>query len=79
LFRCECPGGDSVVPLAVCEERDSKGLYKKACSGELKGFTGSDAPNHRRIPKSSCTRISSPRRESVGQTLDELLPRLRLK
>jgi len=32
------------APLAVCEERDPKGLYKKARSGELRGFTGVDAP-----------------------------------
>ncbi|SFJ37678.1 adenylyl-sulfate kinase [Planctomicrobium piriforme] len=30
--------------LAVCEKRDPKGLYKKARAGELKGFTGIDAP-----------------------------------
>ncbi|WP_079530443.1 adenylyl-sulfate kinase [Halobacillus hunanensis] len=27
-----------------CEERDPKGLYKKARTGEIKGFTGIDAP-----------------------------------
>lgn len=31
-------------PVAVCEERDPKGLYRKARSGELKGFTGIDDP-----------------------------------
>jgi adenylylsulfate kinase len=31
-------------PLAVCEERDVKGLYKKARSGEIKDFTGIDSP-----------------------------------
>jgi adenylyl-sulfate kinase len=31
-------------PLAVCEERDVKGLYKKARAGELKQFTGLDSP-----------------------------------
>ncbi len=31
-------------PLEVCESRDPKGLYKKARAGELKGFTGIDAP-----------------------------------
>jgi adenylylsulfate kinase len=30
--------------LATCEERDPKGLYKKARAGEIKGFTGIDAP-----------------------------------
>jgi adenylylsulfate kinase len=32
------------VPLAVCEQRDPKQLYKKARAGELTGFTGVDAP-----------------------------------
>ena len=32
------------TPLGVCEERDPKGLYKKARAGEIKGFTGIDAP-----------------------------------
>ncbi|HCN20493.1 MAG: adenylyl-sulfate kinase [Planctomycetes bacterium GWA2_50_13] len=31
-------------PLSVCKDRDVKGLYKKALSGELKGFTGIDDP-----------------------------------
>ena len=32
------------TPLSVCEERDVKGLYKKARSGEIKDFTGISAP-----------------------------------
>lgn len=32
------------TPLAICEERDSKGLYAKARSGELRHFTGIDSP-----------------------------------
>jgi adenylylsulfate kinase len=32
------------APLEVCEARDPKGLYKKARSGQLKGFTGIDDP-----------------------------------
>jgi len=32
------------VPLAVAEQRDVKGLYKKARAGELKNFTGIDSP-----------------------------------
>ena len=30
--------------LEECEKRDPKGLYEKARSGEIKGFTGIDAP-----------------------------------
>jgi adenylylsulfate kinase len=32
------------APLAVCEGRDVKGLYQRARSGEIKGFTGIDDP-----------------------------------
>ncbi|KAI9093113.1 adenylyl-sulfate kinase [Phlyctochytrium arcticum] len=32
------------VPLEVAEQRDPKGLYKKARNGEIKEFTGIDAP-----------------------------------
>ncbi len=32
------------TPLEICEQRDVKGLYKKARSGEIKGFTGIDSP-----------------------------------
>ncbi|VBB13310.1 sulfate adenylyltransferase subunit CysN [Burkholderia stabilis] len=32
------------TPLAIAEERDPKGLYKKARRGELKHFTGIDSP-----------------------------------
>jgi len=32
------------TPVNICEERDPNGLYKKARAGELKGFTGIDAP-----------------------------------
>lgn len=34
---CKCP-------INTCEQRDPKGLYKKARSGELKDFTGINAP-----------------------------------
>ncbi|KAE8677776.1 Adenylyl-sulfate kinase 4 [Hibiscus syriacus] len=32
------------MPLALCEERDPKGLYKLARAGKIKGFTGIDDP-----------------------------------
>lgn len=31
-------------PLEVCEQRDTKGLYKKARAGEIKDFTGISSP-----------------------------------
>jgi adenylylsulfate kinase len=32
------------TPIKECIKRDPKGLYKKAIAGEIKGFTGIDAP-----------------------------------
>lgn len=32
------------TPMAICEQRDPKGLYKKARAGALKNFTGIDSP-----------------------------------
>lgn len=48
-IRDQLPEGDFIevlvdAPLEVCESRDPKGLYKKARAGEIKGFTGIDAP-----------------------------------
>ena len=31
------------VPIEICEQRDPKGLYKKARAGQLKNFTGERA------------------------------------
>jgi len=35
------------TPLEECESRDTKGLYKKARAGQIKGFTGIDQPYER--------------------------------
>jgi len=35
------------TPLEVCEQRDVKGLYKKARAGEIANFTGIDSPYER--------------------------------
>ncbi|WP_020659120.1 adenylyl-sulfate kinase [Amycolatopsis benzoatilytica] len=35
------------TPLEVCEDRDPKGMYRRARSGEITGFTGVDAPYER--------------------------------
>ena len=32
------------TPLAVCEQRDPKGMYAKARAGEIQNFTGVDDP-----------------------------------
>jgi len=45
------------APIEVCEQRDPKGLYKKARSGKLKGFTGIDDPYE--APESPDLRIET--------------------
>jgi bifunctional enzyme CysN/CysC len=67
------------APVAVCEQRDPKGLYKKARAGVLKGFTGVDAPYE--APQDPEIIVRTDRQspgESVAQILHELVPRLRL-
>lgn len=45
------------TPIEVCEERDIKGLYAKARAGEIKNFTGIDAPYEK--PKNPAFRIDT--------------------
>jgi adenylylsulfate kinase len=67
-------------PLAVCERRDPKGLYRKARASELKGFTGIDAPDESpEDPEVVVQTHEQTVEESVNQILVELLPRLRLR
>lgn len=44
------------TPIEVCEQRDPKGLYAKARSGEITGFTGIDDPYE--TPKSPELRLT---------------------
>jgi len=67
------------APLAVCEGRDPKGLYQKARAGELKGFTGIDAPYEApEDPEITVRTDQQTPAESIEKILAELLPRLRL-
>ncbi len=48
-IRATMKAGDFIeifvdAPIEICEQRDPKGLYKKARAGEIKGFTGIDDP-----------------------------------
>jgi bifunctional enzyme CysN/CysC len=67
------------APLAVCEQRDPKGLYQKARAGKLKGFTGIDAPYEPpEDPEIAVRTDKQTAEECVHEILTELLPRLRL-
>jgi len=60
-------------PLGVCEERDVKGMYKKARSGEIKNFTGiSDDYDIPSNPELIIETGKNPVEENVKQILDYL-------
>ena len=66
-------------PLEVCEQRDTKGLYKKARAGLVKNFTGIDSPYE--PPENPDATIHSNEMsvdESVDILLELVLPRIRL-
>jgi adenylylsulfate kinase len=67
------------APLDVCEQRDVKGLYKKARAGEVKNFTGIDSPYE--APEHPDVHIATdqlPVEQSIEKLLDYLLPRITL-
>ncbi|VDG18979.1 adenylyl-sulfate kinase [Lactiplantibacillus mudanjiangensis] len=58
------------TPLAVCEERDVKQLYAKARRGDIKGFTGIDAPYEAPTqPEITIDTSKQPLSESVEQIM----------
>ena len=66
------------APLQICEERDPKNLYKKARAGEIREFTGIDAPYE--APSDPEIVVHTDRQsvaESVATILEQLLPRLK--
>jgi len=68
------------APLAVCERRDVKGLYKRARRGELNAFTGIDDPYEPPLrPDVECiTEMESPE-ESVAKIVAVIEERFRLR
>jgi adenylylsulfate kinase len=61
------------APLEVCEQRDVKGLYKKARSGEIKNFTGIDDPYEPPLnPEVECRTDLESLEESVAKVLAKL-------
>ena len=68
------------TPLEICEQRDVKGLYKKARAGEVKNFTGIDSPYER--PENPDVVIPTHQMsvdDSLNLLLDFVLPRITLK
>jgi bifunctional enzyme CysN/CysC len=64
------------TPLEICEQRDPKGLYKKARAGQLKNFTGIDSAYER--PDAADMHLDGGRhgpQDLVGQVMSDLVRR----
>jgi adenylylsulfate kinase len=65
------------TPIEICEQRDVKGLYKKARNGEVKNFTGISSPYEK--PNSPDIEIRTNEQtldDSIQTLLNYVLPRL---
>ncbi|MBD1931261.1 MULTISPECIES: adenylyl-sulfate kinase [Cyanophyceae] len=61
------------APLETCEQRDVKGLYKKARAGEIKQFTGIDDPYEPPLnPEVECCTNA----ESIAQSMEKVILKL---
>ena len=68
------------APLEVCEERDPRGLYKKARAGQIKDFTGISAPYE--APERAAVHLNTADEEperSVAKIIDYLRQQGRLR
>ena len=78
MVRSMLPDGEFVeiyvdTPLDVAEQRDVKGLYKKARAGDLKNFTGIDSPYE--APLDPDMRINTTE-QSAADAADEIIRQL---
>jgi len=67
------------APLEVCEQRDVKGLYKKARAGEVANFTGISSPYEK--PSHANMILSTDKlsvEESIERLMGEVVPLLRV-
>jgi adenylyl-sulfate kinase len=66
------------TPLEICEQRDVKGLYRKARAGEVKNFTGISSPYEK--PSHPDVVIATHQltvEESVARLMNEIVPAIR--
>ena len=66
----------SMQAVEKCEERDVKGLYKKARSGEIKNFTGIDSPYE--IPESPSLIVDT-EKEDVEHSVEKIYSAIKSK
>lgn len=67
------------APLEVCEQRDVKGLYKKARNGEISNFTGISSPFE--VPQHPDVHIHTDKftiEECAQQVVDVIMPKLKM-
>lgn len=62
--------------LTVCEERDVKGLYKRARAGEIKEFTGISSPYEEPLNPELVLETDQ---QSIDQCVDQVLEMLRVR
>jgi adenylylsulfate kinase len=61
------------TPIETCEQRDPKGLYKKARAGQLKNFTGVDDPYEAPLrPELSIDATTTSPQEAASQIIEYL-------
>lgn len=67
------------TPIEICEQRDVKGLYKKARSGEISNFTGVSLPFEPPVSPDLCIRTTDQTLDaSVNLILETILPKIKL-
>lgn len=81
-IRTTVPDGDFVeiycrCPISKCEERDVKGLYKKARAGEIPYFTGISSPYEE--PEKAEIIVDTDGTVSLEDTIEKILAVLREK
>lgn len=64
------------TPLAVCEQRDVKGLYAKARAGNLKNFTGIDSPYE--APEQPEVHLRNQEQAEMSEQVAQILRALKL-
>jgi len=67
------------TPIEICEQRDVKGLYKKARRGEIKDFTGITSPYQNPLkPDYIVTTHDKTEEESINEVFEFVKRRLRV-
>ena len=65
------------TPIEICEQRDVKGLYKKARAGEIKNFTGIDSPFEEPVnPSVDVKTADLTIEQAANQILEFILPQI---